>query len=57
MREKCRLRVFENRALRRIYGPEGDDITGEWRTVHNKELYALYSSQNIIRVIKSRRLR
>jgi hypothetical protein len=55
-RDKCRLRVFENMVLRRIFGPERDDITGEWRTVHNKELYALYSSQNIW-VIKSRRLR
>jgi hypothetical protein len=43
--------------LRRIFGPKRDEITGEWRRLHNKELYALYSSPNIIRVIKSRRLR
>jgi hypothetical protein len=57
MREECRLRVFENRVLRRIYGPKRDEVTGEWRRLHNKELYALYSSPNIIRVIKPRRLR
>jgi hypothetical protein len=55
-REECRLRVFENRVLRRIFGPERDKVTGEWRRLHNKELYALYSSPNITRVIKSRRL-
>jgi hypothetical protein len=43
--------------LRRIFGPKRDDVTGEWRRLHNKELYALYSSPNIIPVIKSRRLR
>jgi hypothetical protein len=43
--------------LRRIFGPKRDEVTGEWRRLHNKELYALYSSTNIIRVIKSRRLR
>jgi hypothetical protein len=57
LREECRLRVFENRVLRRIFGPKGDEVTGEWRRLHNKELYALYYSTNIIRVIKSRRLR
>jgi hypothetical protein len=57
LREVCRLRVFENRVLRRIFGPKKDEVTGEWRRLHNKELYALYSSLNIIRVIKSRRLR
>ena len=57
MREECRLRVFENRVLRRKFGPERDDVTGEGRTLHNKELYALYCSSAIIRLIKSRRLR
>jgi hypothetical protein len=57
LREECRLRVFENRVLRRIFGPKRDEVTGEWRRLHNKELYALYCSPNIIRVIKSRRLR
>jgi hypothetical protein len=56
-REECRLRVFENRVLRRIFGPKRDEVTGKWRRLHNKELYALYSSPSIIRVIKSRRLR
>jgi hypothetical protein len=51
------LSVFENRVLRRIFGPKRDEVTVEWRRLHNKELYALYSSPNIIRVIKSRRLR
>jgi hypothetical protein len=49
--------VFENRLLRRIFGPKRDEITGEWRRLHNKRLYTLYFSPNIIRVIKSRRLR
>jgi hypothetical protein len=53
--EECRLRVFENKVLWRILGPKRDEVTGEWRRLHNKELYALYSSLNIIRVIKSRR--
>jgi hypothetical protein len=57
LREECRLRVFENKVLRRIFGPKRDELTGEWRRLHNKELYALYSSPNIIRVIKPRRLR
>jgi hypothetical protein len=56
LREESRLRVFENKVLRRIFGPKRDEVTGEWRRLHNKELYALYSS-NIIQVIKSRRLR
>jgi hypothetical protein len=57
LKEECRLRVFENKVLRRIFGPKRDEVTGDWRRLHNKELYALYSSPNIIRVIKSRRLR
>jgi hypothetical protein len=57
LREECRLRVFENKVLRRIFGPKRDEVTGEWRRLHNKELYALYSLPNIIRVMKSRRLR
>jgi hypothetical protein len=57
LREECRLRIFENKVLRRIFGPKRDEVTGEWRRLHNKELYALYSSPNSIRVIKSRILR
>jgi hypothetical protein len=57
LREESRLRVFENKMLRRIFGPKRDEVTGEWRRLHNKELYALYFLPNIIWVIKSRRLR
>jgi hypothetical protein len=57
LREECRLRIFENRVLRRIFGPKRDEVTGEWRRLHNKELYVVHFSSNIIRVIKSRRLR
>jgi hypothetical protein len=57
LREECGLRVFENKVLWRIFGPKRDEVTWEWRRLHNKELYALYSSPNIIRVIKSRKLR
>ena len=57
MREECKLRVFENRVLRRIFGPKRDEVTGEWRRLHNEEIYALYSSPNITRVIKFRKLR
>jgi hypothetical protein len=51
------LRVFENRVLRRIFGPKRDKITGEWRKLHNEEHNDLYPSTNIVRVIKSRRKR
>jgi hypothetical protein len=54
LREEHRVRVFENRVLRRIFGPKRDEITGKWRRLHNEELNDLYSSPNIIRVIKSR---
>jgi hypothetical protein len=57
LNEECRLRFFENKVLRRIFGVKRDEVTGEWRRLHNEELYALYSSPNIIRVIKSRILR
>jgi hypothetical protein len=49
--------VFENRVLRRIFGPKKDDVTGKWRKLHNEKLHNLYSSQNIIRQIKSRQMR
>jgi len=49
--------VFENRVLRRIFGLKRDEVTGEWRKIHNEELNDLYSSPNIVRVIKSRRMR
>ena len=57
MREESRLRVFENRVLRRIFGPKGDEVTQEWRRLHNEALNGLYCSPNIVRVIKSRRMR
>jgi hypothetical protein len=57
LREKRRLSVFENRVLRRIFGSKRDEVTGEWRKHHKKELNDLYSSHNILRVIKSRRMR
>jgi len=52
-----KLRVFENMVLRGIFGPRRDEVTGEWRRLHNEELNDLYSSPNIVRVIKSRRMR
>jgi hypothetical protein len=57
LREERRLRVFENRVLRRICGPERDELTGDWRKLHNEELNDLYCSLTIVRVIKSRRMR
>jgi hypothetical protein len=57
LREDHRLRVFENKVLRRIFGPKRDEVTGEWRKFHNKGLHDLYSSPSIIRIIKSRRMR
>jgi hypothetical protein len=57
LREECGLRVFGNVVLRRIFGPERDEVTGEWRRLHNEELYEQQSSPNIIRVIKLKRMR
>jgi hypothetical protein len=57
LREEYRLRVFGNGVLRRIFGPKRDEVTGEWRKLHNEELHNLYSSPNIIRQVKSRRMR
>jgi hypothetical protein len=55
VREEHKLRVFENRVLRRIFGSKMDGVTGGWRKLHNEELHNLYSSPSIIRIIKSRR--
>jgi hypothetical protein len=57
LREEHRLRIFKNVVLRRVFGSERDEITGKWRRLINKELYSVFSSPNIIWVIKSRRLR
>jgi hypothetical protein len=57
LREEHRLRVFEIRLLRRIFGPKRDEVTGEWRKLHNEELHDLSSSPSIIRIIKSRNMR
>jgi hypothetical protein len=52
-----RLRVFENRVLRGVFGPKREEVTGEWRRLHNEELHDLFCSPNIVQVIKSRRIR
>jgi hypothetical protein len=57
LREEHRLRVFENRVLWRIFGPKRDEVTGEWRKLHNEELNDLYCSPDVVRSIKSRRMR
>jgi hypothetical protein len=57
LREEHRLRVFENRVLRRIFGPKRNEVTGEWSKLYNEELHDLHSSPSIIRIIKSRRMR
>jgi hypothetical protein len=57
LREEHRLRVFENRLLRRIFGPKRVEVTGGWRKLHNEELHDLYSAPSIVRVIKARRMR
>jgi hypothetical protein len=57
LRGEHRLRVFENRVLRRVFRPERDEVTGEWRKLHNEELNELYSLLNIVRVVKSSRMR
>jgi len=55
--KKRKLRVFENMVLRRIFGPRRDEVTGEWKRLHNEELNDLYSSPNIVWVVKSRRMK
>jgi len=57
LREERKLRVFQNMVLRRIFGPKRDEVTEEWRKLHNEELNDLYSSPKIVRVLKSRRMR
>jgi hypothetical protein len=57
LREEHRLKVFENRVLRRIFGPKREEVAGGWKRLHNEELRKLYASQNIVRVIESRRMR
>ena len=57
LREERKLRVLENRVLRRVFGPKRDEVTGEWRKLHNEELSDLYSLPIFVRVVKSRRMR
>jgi hypothetical protein len=57
LREEQILRVFENRVLRRIFGPRRDEVTGDWRKLHNEDLHKMYSSPNVISLTKSRRMR
>jgi len=57
LREERRLRVFENRVLRRVFGPKSDEVTGEWRKLHDEDLNDLCSLPNIVRMVKSRRMR
>ena len=57
LREERRLRVFENRVLRKVFGPKRDEVTGEWRKLHNEKLNDLYTLPNIVPVVKSRRMR
>jgi hypothetical protein len=57
VRDEHRLKMFENRVLKRIFGPERDEVTGGWSKLHNEELHNLYSSPSIIRIIKWRRMR
>jgi hypothetical protein len=57
LREEHRLRVFESRVRRRIFGPKRDEVTGGWRKLHNEELHDLYSSPSIVKVINARRMR
>jgi hypothetical protein len=57
LREERRLKVFENRVLRRVFGPKGDEVTGKWRKLHNEKFNDMYSLAKIVRVVKSRRMR
>jgi len=57
LKEERRLRVIENRVLKRVFGPKKDEVTGDWRKLHNEELREIYSLPNIVRVVKSRRMR
>ena len=57
LREERKLKVFENKVLRRISGPRKDEVTGDWKILHNEDLNDVYSSPSIVRVIKSRKMR